>query len=399
MKKQGLFFGLIILSELISAQGPAFWDINGNGNIGANNFIGTTSSADFLVKTNSAERIRVLGSGVSAGFVGIGTPSPRQKLDVGGNLAISGTKHLIYNSFDGNLTWGHALTGDLHFNVSNFQGLTNQGLLERMTIKGDNGYVGIGAPAPQAKLHITSSIERESFRVYFAGSGNYLSMYQGAGAGVIDPIGTGKLYLGYDPAADVYIGGNNNGVNPYSKLGIGTDNPVAFLNIKTPDINWHGFLLEHNSTAANTAAEIRIKNNGSAAFLISNWVNSPVNVFKVEGNGRTTIGNPLLNSSPHYNDYLLSVKGKGVFQEIIVTNQDWSDFVFDDSYKLRSLADVESYYKANKHLPEIPSAKEVSENGVSVGEINKLLLQKIEELTIYLVEQQKEIEKLKKEKK
>ena len=70
-------------------------------------------------------------------------------------------------------------------------------------------------------------------------------------------------------------------------------------------------------------------------------------------------------------------------------------FVFKPEYKLLSLTELESYIKNNGHLPEIPNEQEVMENGVELGNISSKLLQKIEELTLYVIEQQKEIEKLK----
>jgi len=74
----------------------------------------------------------------------------------------------------------------------------------------------------------------------------------------------------------------------------------------------------------------------------------------------------------------------------------WADFVFAPNYQLRSLAEVEEFIDQNGHLPDIPTAKEVEQNGVSLGEINAKLLQKVEELTLYLIEKEKEIKELKK---
>jgi hypothetical protein len=100
--------------------------------------------------------------------------------------------------------------------------------------------------------------------------------------------------------------------------------------------------------------------------------------------------------------FKLAVEGKIGAREINVTTAAWSDYVFNEDYKLRSLKEVNQYTKENKHLPEIPSAKEVIENGQNLGEMNALLLKKIEELTLYVIElkkrdeaQQKEIEILK----
>ena len=64
------------------------------------------------------------------------------------------------------------------------------------------------------------------------------------------------------------------------------------------------------------------------------------------------------------------------------------DYVFADHYRLTTLKEVEDFIQQNKHLPEIPSAKEMEANGVELGTMNMLLLKKIEELTLYLLEQQ-----------
>jgi uncharacterized protein (DUF1499 family) len=73
----------------------------------------------------------------------------------------------------------------------------------------------------------------------------------------------------------------------------------------------------------------------------------------------------------------------------------WPDYVFHDQYNLPSLNQVESFIKLNRHLPEIPSEAEIQKNGQNLGEMNSKLLKKVEELTLYLISQQKEIEVLK----
>ena len=91
----------------------------------------------------------------------------------------------------------------------------------------------------------------------------------------------------------------------------------------------------------------------------------------------------------------MAVNGKINCKEVEVTLTGWSDFVFADDYQLRSLGDVEAFIKTNNHLPDVPSAKEVLENGVNVGEMNSTLLRKIEELTLYMIELKKENEQMK----
>lgn len=113
--------------------------------------------------------------------------------------------------------------------------------------------------------------------------------------------------------------------------------------------------------------------------------------------GKTIIGNPLNSASSHFTDAMLSVNGKIVSKSLFVTALNWADFVFDENYKLPKLSEIEAYYKINKHLPSIPSEKEIMEKGIDLSEMNKLLLQKIEELTILMVEQEKRIKKLESE--
>lgn len=87
----------------------------------------------------------------------------------------------------------------------------------------------------------------------------------------------------------------------------------------------------------------------------------------------------------------LAVKGEIFGTRVKVTQTGWADFVFQPDYKLPSLNEVEDYIKNNQHLPEIPSATEVEKEGLDLGEMNRKLLQKVEELTLYLIDQQKQL--------
>jgi len=93
----------------------------------------------------------------------------------------------------------------------------------------------------------------------------------------------------------------------------------------------------------------------------------------------------------------LSVNGNIRAKKLIVSQTGWPDYVFDSSYSLRSLSELEKFIAKNKRLPNMPSAKEVEEKGISVGDNQVLLLKKIEELTLYIIQQGKEIEMLKKQ--
>ena len=94
--------------------------------------------------------------------------------------------------------------------------------------------------------------------------------------------------------------------------------------------------------------------------------------------------------------YKLDVNGSIRAKEILVETTG-ADFVFADDYRLRPLSEVEAFITENKHLPEIQSAQEMQENGVSVSELQTKLLQKIEELTLYLIQQEQIIQELRQE--
>lgn len=94
------------------------------------------------------------------------------------------------------------------------------------------------------------------------------------------------------------------------------------------------------------------------------------------------------------NDYRLSVNGTTRTKELIVQTG-WADYVFDENYKLRSIDELEIFVKENKHLPNIPKASEIEKNGMKVGETNKAMMEKIEELALYIIQLKKEIDILK----
>ncbi|TKG91601.1 hypothetical protein EYV94_21490 [Puteibacter caeruleilacunae] len=90
----------------------------------------------------------------------------------------------------------------------------------------------------------------------------------------------------------------------------------------------------------------------------------------------------------------LAVNGSIRAKEIVVDGTDWADFVFAEDYNLMDLDEVAKFINKNGHLPDIPKAETVKEKGILVGEINTKLLQKVEELTLYLIEQKAENQKL-----
>ncbi|MBK7692674.1 MAG: hypothetical protein IPJ31_16735 [Bacteroidetes bacterium] len=116
--------------------------------------------------------------------------------------------------------------------------------------------------------------------------------------------------------------------------------------------------------------------------------------MSIRNNGDVVIGNV---SVPANSPYKLYVE-KGILTEqvkiAIKTTNDWSDYVFDQNYRLMPLKKLEKFISAHKHLPEVPSAQEVVNNGLNIASMDATLLKKIEELTLYLIEQDKKINSL-----
>ncbi|MBT1695595.1 hypothetical protein KK083_01825 [Fulvivirgaceae bacterium PWU4] len=166
-----------------------------------------------------------------------------------------------------------------------------------------------------------------------------------------------------------------NSGNEYSKLVLGSDNT-----------NYDAVISMDNSpTLANTRLRFYI---GNGVFSTAGHHNDQI---VLTGNGNVGIG----TASP---DAKLAVKGDIHTQEVKVDmDVPGPDYVFEKDYNLLPLSEVEAYINANKHLPEVPSAKEMEANGLNLKEMNLILLKKIEELTLHVIEIKKENEMLKKE--
>ena len=123
---------------------------------------------------------------------------------------------------------------------------------------------------------------------------------------------------------------------------------------------------------------------GQLNFLIMTASGAMVEPFSLNssGNGLFTGNVGIGTTNPQYK---LSVNGTIQAKEVLV-NTGWSDYVLDPSYRVKPLAEVAAFIKANHHLPDIPSESEVKENGVSLGDMQAKLLAKIEELTLQMIE-------------
>jgi hypothetical protein len=116
-------------------------------------------------------------------------------------------------------------------------------------------------------------------------------------------------------------------------------------------------------------------------------------------NNTTTDAFDVFNSATNRAEFRVKANGVVYSREVNVQLTAFPDYVFNGNYQLRSLESLESYISKNHHLPNVPSAAEVEKNGANLGELAKIQLEKIEELTLYVIQLKKELDELKKDKK
>ncbi len=231
---------------------------------------------------------------------------------------------------------------------------------DRAIIK-NNGYVGIGTMTPAHILHVHGNDS-------VGGSIDNHDLRTRRTAGISKTAKGDKLL----PIGNISLGITQ--AQAYAA--------IQLTNNATGTDATDGLLFEMKDDDA----VINLQEQGSISFRNSNNVSLFISKNNNVGIGTT---NP--------NGYKLAVKGTAHILKLVVNTYDWGDYVFDEDYKLLDLNELEDYIKKYKHLPNIPSESEVKENGIDVAEMNKLLLQKIEELTLYVIELQKQIDELKKE--
>lgn len=180
------------------------------------------------------------------------------------------------------------------------------------------------------------------------------------------------------------VGGGNNPIviQPYGgTVGIGVANPLNKLTLPNDKyIAW--------KNPQNNSEDVGIRTNASNDLTM--YVLGPDRLYIQSSTGNVGIGTNVPQAK-------LSVNGDVSAKKIKVTQTGWPDFVFHETYALPSLQEVENYVAVHNHLPGIPSAKEIETHGVDLGEMNKQLLQKVEELTLYLIREHKKSLELEKE--
>lgn len=345
---------------------------------------------------------------VDAQNVGIGTFTPEFKLSVhdvihgyikfsNNTTTESSTTGSFIGAYQNDLYfWNRQTSGNHFFYTDNIRRLTLDSV----------GRLGIGK-WPADNLDVKGSLRLEalsnsigtSIRLYGGATGNSnISFYKD----IVTPVAGASI--GYNPGSDYcYI---SNGTSVYvtqTGMGIGISAPVSKFQISSGQdaglgTTSNGYIMLGTAGSTNIVAdnnEIMARNNGAASDLYLQ--NDAGNLYMCGADlGAVGIG---VNAGGIPSGYMLAVGGKIISEELKVQlSSNWPDYVFADHYNLKPLSEVEKFIATHKHLPNIPSATEVEKNGIEVGDMQKRLMEKVEELTLYILDLQKQIDELKKSK-
>ncbi|RFS24486.1 hypothetical protein DVR12_04560 [Chitinophaga silvatica] len=258
------------------------------------------------------------------------------------------------------------------------------------------GKLGVGMDTATAPVHIING--KQEIRL---GTGTSTSGYK-LDIGVNDD---GVNFFNNSIVRGYNFKGNTStlfSINEYGNISIGKPSTRALrldmdgILRNTGPVTFFGPGTVNDSTGGTLKRGLHVDNGANTSWDLLTLKNNTSTMLRVDGAGNVSIG------AGNSKAYKLAVDGTLGARRIKVEQVSWADFVFDEDYVLPSLQEVSAFIKQHKHLPGIPAAEEVKKEGVDLGEMNKKLLQKVEELTLYLIElknenrqQQEDLNKLK----
>ncbi|KMK65510.1 hypothetical protein [Puniceibacterium sp. IMCC21224] len=186
------------------------------------------------------------------------------------------------------------------------------------------------------------------------------------------------------PAASLFVGGGGH-------IGLGTPSPTVGLHLLRSD-NSAALLIEE--TGAGTLGQLVLRNNGTTFFSLENTaITAGANTGRAWNfqNQNGTFRVTTAPGGPNEIEMILTPAGDMTIKGDYFSNSGTPvpDYVFDAGYLLRPLSDVQRYIELNRHLPDVPSAAQIAQTGHNLSQMQMVLLQKVEELTLYTIEQQR----------
>lgn len=203
--------------------------------------------------------------------------------------------------------------------------------------------------------------------------------------------GASLLLLDYD-----YSINSNSGVNKSTLAFRNDDLDNAFISFWSYNTATYSPFNESRLLDVNSSKSMVRMNLSSTHATKMKWEFDGIEKMRITNTGQLSVNAnniPTQLGEKNLSDYKLFVNG-GVLAKEVLVKTDWADYVFDSSYTLLPIKKVKEYIEINKHLPNVPSSKDIENNGLPLGEITKIQQEKIEELFLYIIEQDKEIKKL-----
>lgn len=370
-----------LLPAKLSAQDNTPWSTTGNIGIGTG---GVTPAAKLDIRGSG-------GAGTAGDLLRWGSTNDQYYGILGYNLSAGRVFLTTRGSGSSALSFGPNGREDLHINSLGQVGVGTTAPSVVLDTRGASGDIFKWGSADNKYAGVLGYNSFTS-RTYLMGRGSAASSF------VIGRNDTEDLII--NSIGDVGIGATPSNGFKFEVAGGGWMNGPVTSSVQG-DIGGRIVLDNLSKTAHGVASSWKIYNmTGTYGNSLQFWAYDQYGCengglcaprFVIMDNGNVGIG----VSAPQLK---LAVDGTIGARKIKVTQQaDWADFVFEPNYKLPSLQDVESYIKTHGHLQDIPTTAEVQKDGVDLADMNKKLLQKVEELTLYLIDLKKEVDQLKAE--
>lgn len=390
--------------------------------VGLSTLVANKSGSAILTNAYGIQNFpNVVNSGVITNYIGSATY----------NLGVATNNTGVYLTATGGITAPTATTGN--YGIYDATGYTSY----------FSGKLGLGTAAPASALSNLTALptDNNSYTVHpsgiswkVSGGGNdlyamSLESYGPYGNGlliknsstghrsfnIVDASNNVQFYVG---DGRIYSGGD---IQSVGKFVMGSDlAAIPISNAESMISTYHGLLLVGQRAGAFNAGiasigdpanvAVPVQDPSKLGFLVRGASSQTADLFQVQNSTQTKLvnvsasGNVGIGTTDNASwqlatsPYKLAVGGNIISEEMVVKQQvNWPDYIFKKNYPLMPLSELKSYIDKNQHLPEIPSAAQIEKDGLNLGEMNKVLVKKVEELTLYMIEKDQQVEAFKNE--